>query len=248
MKEEAEKSDAARQKGMEMKVVVIHGSPRKGNTYTAAKIFMEAMGQRGNVSFTEFFLPEAVPEFCLGCQQCLSHPREMCPHARWIEPIYQAIMEADALLFTTPHYGASSMTGAMKNMLDHLAFFALTVSPRKEMFGKKAFVLTTATGSKAALRPMKKCLKSWGINRVSSAGIRMFTDKWEKMPERKRQKQEKKLGEAARRFYAMKRKKPYLSTRCQYFINRFVIRQYMGIGSYPFEYWKENGYFEKCPF
>ena len=91
-------------------------------------------------------------------------------------------MEADALVFATPHYGASSMTGSMKNLLDHLDFFTLTVSPRKEMFRKKAFILTTATGTTAAVGQIKKCLKSWGINRVSSVGIRIFIDKWNKMP------------------------------------------------------------------
>ena len=67
------------------------------------------------------------------------------------------------------------MTGSMKNLLDHLDFFTLTVSPRKEMFRKKAFILTTATGSTAAVGQIKKYLKSWGINRVSSivANIQM---------------------------------------------------------------------------
>ncbi len=231
-----------------MKAVVFHGSPRKGNTYIATKIFMDAMSQCGDVTYSEFFLPKDVPQFCLGCQLCLGNPREKCPHAGYIDPIYKAIMEADALVFTTPHYGASSMTGGMKNLLDHLDFFTMTVSPRKEMFSKKAFVITTGTGSTAAVGQIKKSLKSWGINRVCSLGIRMFTDKWDKMPAKKQKKQEKRLGKAAGRFFSMKKKKPYASSVFMYYINRFVLKKYIGEGSYPFEYWKENGYFDKCPF
>lgn len=231
-----------------MKVVVFHGSPRKGNTYTATKIFMDAMSQCGEVSYTEFFLPKDVPQFCLGCQLCLGNPREKCPHSAYIDPIYQAIIKADAFVFATPHFGASSMTGGMKNLLDHLDFFTLTVSPRKEIFRKKAFVLTTGTGSVAAKGQIKKCLKNWGINRVSSVGIRMFTDKWNKMPVKKQQKQEKRLRKAARRFYFMRKKRPYISSVFMYHINRFIIKKFVGEGNYPFEYWKENGYFDKCPF
>ena len=207
-----------------MKAVVFYGSPRKGNTYTAAKIFMDEMSQCGEVSYSEFFLPKDVPEFCLGCQLCLGNPREKCPHASYIDPIYKAIMEADALIFTTPHYGGSSMTGSMKNLLDHLDFFTLTVSPRKEMFGKKAFVLTTGTGSTSAVKQIEKCLKGWGINRVSSAGIKMFTNKWDKMPIKKQKSLEKRLVKAARNFYSMK-KKNTLCVVCFYVLYKQVCYQ-----------------------
>ena len=76
----------------------------------------------------------------------------------------------------------------------------------------------------------------------------MFTNKWDKMPIKKQKSLEKRLVKAARNFYSMKKKTPYASSVFMYYINKFVIRKYMGVGSYPFEYWKENGYFDKCPF
>ena len=42
-----------------MKAVVFHGSPRKGNTYTATSIFMDALGKNEDVQFAEFYLPHA---------------------------------------------------------------------------------------------------------------------------------------------------------------------------------------------
>ncbi|MFA9465009.1 MAG: flavodoxin family protein [Velocimicrobium sp.] len=231
-----------------MKVVVFHGSPRKGNTYIATMCFMDELSRLGDVSYSEFFLLDAIPKFCVGCQLCLSNPHNKCPHTQYVEPIYQEIMNADALVFATPHYGACSMTGCMKNLLDHLDFLTLTVAPRKEIFSKKAFIISTGTGSTAAIKPIKKYLKNWGINRVYSLGIRMFTDKWDKMPGEKQKKQENRLHKAAQRFYYLQKKKPYISSLVMYQINKFILKKYVGKGNYPFEYWKENGYFDKCPF
>ena len=109
-----------------MKVAIFYGSPRKGNTYKAAKIFLDELQSNSDVQCMEFFLPESLPEFCTGCQLCLSHPHEKCPHAKYVTPILTAIIDSDALIFTTPHYGACSMTSSMKNLLDHLDFLTLT--------------------------------------------------------------------------------------------------------------------------
>ncbi len=230
-----------------MKVVVFHGSPRKGNTYFATMCFMNELSKLGDVSYSEFYLLDTIPKFCMGCQLCLSNSHNKCPHTQYVEPIYQEIMNADALVFATPHYGACSVTGCMKNLLDHLDFLTLTVAPRKEIFSKKAFIISTGTGSTAAIKPIKKYL-NWGINRVYSHGIRMFTDKWDKMPADKQKKQENRLRKAAQRFYYLRKKKPYLSSLVMYRINRFILKKYVGKGNYPYEYWKENGYFDKCPF
>lgn len=99
-------------------------------------------------------------------------------------PIISAILDADALVFTTPHYGACSMPGSMKNLFYHLDYLVLPVSPRAEIFTKKAFIISTGSGSTAAIKPIKKVLKHWGINRVYMRGIRMYTNLWNKMHKR----------------------------------------------------------------
>jgi len=136
----------------------------------------------------------------------------------------------------------------MKNLLDHLDFLTMNVAPRKEMFGKKAFILSTGAGSGAAITPIKKYLKNWGINRVCSLGIRMFTDKWDKMPMKKYKRHEYKLRRKARRFYNLQKKAPYISTVFTYYMSKFILKKYVGAGNYPYEYWKEQGYFKKRPF
>ena len=84
-------------------ITVFHGSPRKGNTYNATKIFMDELSKYENVNFTEFFLPKDLPVFCTGCTLCLGGKREKCPNAQYVAPIFDAILKADAFIFATPH-------------------------------------------------------------------------------------------------------------------------------------------------
>jgi multimeric flavodoxin WrbA len=231
-----------------MNVAIFHGSPRKGNTYKATTIFVDELKKHGNVYITEFFLPKAMPEFCTGCQLCLSSPSENCPHAEYVKPVLAAIMESEALVFATPHYGACSMSGAMKNLLDHLDFLTMSIAPRKEVFSKKAFIISTGSGSAKAIKPIKKYLINWGINRINSLGIKMFTNKWDSMAAKKQLQQERRLRKASGRFYAANIKTPYLSAVFMYHMSKFILKRYIGEGNYPFEYWKEQGFFKKRPF
>ena len=231
-----------------MTIAVFHGSPRKGNTYFAARIFMDGLSKNDGVRYTEFFLPEALPAFCTGCALCLGVGHDKCPHAHYAAPILDAIIGADALIFTSPHYGACGMPGAMKNLLDHLDFLVLNVSPRAEIFGKKAIIITTGAGSAASVKPIKSFLKHWGINRVYSLGFRMLTNKWENMPEAKQERFEKTLRRTADKFYRAPKRFPYLSTIFYYHMTKYILKKYVGEGNYPYEYWKERGYFKKRPF
>ena len=230
-----------------MKIAVFHGSPRKGNTYKATQIFFDQIKKRGDAHITEFFLPQALPEFCTGCQLCFGNSHEVCPHAGYVAPILEAVLQADALVFATPHHGVSSMSAGMKNLLDHLGFLALTVTPRSEMFDKKAFVITTGTGSASASRPIVKGLKYKGVNRVYALSIRMFTHKWDLMPPVKQARCEKTLRRAADRFAAVQKGRAYLSTIGMYYITKFVLKRYIGAEGYPYRYWEEQGFFAKRP-
>lgn len=231
-----------------MEIVVFHGSPRKGNTYRATSIFMDEMAKMKDVHYIEFFFPQALPDLCTGCQLCLGNPRDNCPHSKYVDPIYNAILKADALIFTTPHYGACSMSSSMKNLLDHLDFFTLNVAPHEEIFSKKAFIITTAAGSTAASKPISKYLKNWGINRVNSLGIRMFTNVWDSMPKSKQEKLERRLRKAACRFYDAKKKRPYISAILMYYMSKFILKKFVGNKAYSYKYWESKGYFTRIPF
>ena len=232
-----------------MRVAVFHGSPRKGNTYRAAEIFLEKLSACGEVHVTEFFLPKDLPAFCTGCTLCFQGVQEKCPNARYVTPILDEIICADALVFATPHYGACSMPAVMKTLFDHIDFLVLNVSPREEMFEKKAFLITTGAGSTAAIQPMRSFLKHCGVNRVYSLGFRLLTDKWANIPEARRARYENSLRRGAQKFYRAKKRRPYLSTIIFYHIVKsIVMKKYIGAGNYPYENWRAKGYFDKRPF
>lgn len=231
-----------------MNITIFRGSPRKGNTYEATKIFCDALSMCGDVHLTEFFLPAAMPEFCTGCQLCFSHPNGKCPHSEYVTPVLDAIIASDALIFTTPHHGAASMSSGMKNLLDHLDFLTFVVAPRLELFSKKALIITTGSGSTSAIKPIEKYLKNWGVNRVYTLGFRMFTDKWNKLTAAKQSRFEKKMQRTANKFYQSQKGVPYISTVFMFYISKMIIRKYIGKDTYPYNHWKENGYFTKRPF
>ena len=231
-----------------MKITVLHGSPRKGNTYKAVQIFKEELLRCGKADFTEFFFPQALPVFCTGCQLCLGNPCEKCPHTQYVAPILDAVLTADALIIASPHYGASTMPASLKTLFDHLDFLTLAVAPRKEIFDKKAFIITTGSGSASVIGPISKALKNWGINRVHAAGLRMLTDKWDKLPAPKQRKFNNMLRRSARIFFHAKHRRPYASTIFMYHFSKFILRNYAGKGTYPYEYWLHNGWFAKRPF
>ena len=231
-----------------MKIAVFHGSPHKGNTFYATQVFMDELIKCGEVNFTEFYLPKDLPAFCTGCTLCLGGAHVKCPNAQYVIPIINAIINADALIFATPHYGACSMTGSMKNLLDHIDFLVLGTAPREEMFDKKAFIITTGAGTAAAIKPIRNYLRHCGINRVRSLGFRLLTNKWNKMPQKKQAKYEKALRQSARKFYKIKKGRPYLYSIVWYHLFKFVLKNYVGKDDYAYKLWKEKGYFKKRPF
>ena len=68
------------------------------------------------------------------------------------------------------------------------------------------------------------------------------------MPQKRQNRFENALRKAARSFYRVQRRDPYIKTVFFYYLDRFVLKKYVGKGKYPFEYWRENGFFEKRPF
>lgn len=231
-----------------MNIAVIHGSPRKGNTYEITQKFMQKMQTRGEVSFREFFLPQDMPEFCKGCFTCILRDEKLCPHAKYIQPILSAMIEADALIFTTPIYVLST-SGAMKAFLDHFGFMFFVHRARPEMFHKKAFIISTTAGAgtKSAMKVIASSLKYWGINRVYQRGFIMHHIKWDSMPLKKKDKFEKILLADASKFWeAVSSEKdlvPYVSTRFMFtMIKQFQKRA--ANDSADKQYWKQQGWFD----
>ncbi|MDR0840057.1 MAG: NAD(P)H-dependent oxidoreductase [Christensenellaceae bacterium] len=235
-----------------MKIAVIHGSPRKGNTYKALTLFKDALAGEGDVSFVEFTLPQDLPEFCRGCMSCFLNGEETCPHAAYTLPIAKAMLEADALVFTTPVF-ALQTSGGMKNFLDHYAHMFIVHRAKKEMFGKKAFILATTlgAGTGAALRTIATSLKFWGVNRIYTRGLALH-GMWADLPPSKQAKLKSKIQAAAKAFNnevrGGKKRPPYLLTWGMFYMSRMMMRTYDEASSLDKRYWLENNWFKSTPF
>ena len=241
-----------------MKIVVFHGSPRKGNTYAAAQIIKDEMLVCGDLKFNEYFLPNDLPEFCKSCFLCLSESEQLCPDSKYTLPIIDDLLDADALIFTTPVYVLQT-TGAVKSFFDHYSWMFIVHRARPEMFWKKAFVLSTTAGAgtKAAMKTIITNLKFWGINKIYSSGFAMRAADWETVKPKRRERFERKLKKSARHFYkdiaSGKKHSPYLITRLMFYIRRGMLKKDIASQSdesafADIKHWQEQDWFNKNPF
>ena len=126
-----------------MKITVINGTEIKGCTYHIKESFLEIL--RDGNEITEFYLPKDLPHFCCGCKKCFFKSEQFCPHAEYTIPIWNAILNADLLIFASPVY-ALRTTAQMKSLLDHLCVHWMVHRPDERMFNKRAVILTNAIG------------------------------------------------------------------------------------------------------
>ena len=121
-----------------MKVVAFLGSPRpRGNTDTLAEAVLE--GARSAGCRTESHALRALRlHHCTGCGGCGKRGRH-CIFRDDGEPLYQAMIAADVLLFVTPVYWYGP-TSIMKTFLDRLVVFN-TPEARPLVRGKAAGVV-----------------------------------------------------------------------------------------------------------
>lgn len=229
-----------------MKVCIINGSPRKGNTYNATQIFKEELQKNGAVEFVEFFLPKDMPHFCCGCFNCFENGEENCPHAQYIQPIEKAMKEADGIIMTSPVYVLAE-NAQIKALLDHFGYMYIPHRPRKEMFSKVAMVISTTAGAGTgnAIKTISRSLSYWGVRRIYKCGFTMFAISWHEMKQKKQKKFNDILVKKAKKFYKVMKKRKHIHSRV--FTKILFTAMKTMISKYPDNnpdkiYWKEKGW------
>ena len=124
-----------------MKITLVYGQNHKGSTYHIARSLADKLGGEIN----EIFLPRDFSDYCLGCTTCFIKGEDKCPQYYKLNPITQALDEADVLIFASPVY-VFHATGGMKNLLDHYGYRWMAHRPSEKMFRKQAVVISTAAG------------------------------------------------------------------------------------------------------
>lgn len=148
-----------------MKVAVINGTDKRGVTWAMKESFLHGLGDDAEV--TEFSLPSAAPGFCTGCMRCIAEGETACSDAPAVAPIVRALDAADLIVLAAPVY-VFHTTGAMKTMLDHLAYRWMPHRPEAAMFRKRAVIITQCAGfgTRTAARDLRDSLTWWGISDI----------------------------------------------------------------------------------
>ena len=183
-----------------MKITVINATEKKGVTYRLKECFLAPL--RDKAEITEFYLPKDGPGFCIGCTQCFLTKQDLCKDAAKVRPIEKALLEADLLVFTSPAY-VFHTTGAMKALLDHFGYRWMPHRPAKEMFGKRAVIITQCLGAggKSTAKDIKDSLSWWGVSYIKTYTFKLMSEiNWGKIPEKKRAEMCSVLTKAAEKF------------------------------------------------
>lgn len=232
-----------------MKITVINGTEKKGVTYRLKEIFLEPF--RDEAEITEFNLPKDGPGFCTGCTACFRNNQNHCKDAEKVQRIEKALLEADLLVFTSPAY-VFHTTGAMKAMLDHFGYRWMPHRPAKEMFGKRAVIITQCLGAggKSTAKDIKDSLSWWGVSYIKIRSFKLMSEiDWDKINDKKRNEMASKLTSLARKMKAIDYSRPAhtgLVAKMKFYAVRML---QTGLGKdnpeyTDFKYWKANGWID----
>ena len=151
-----------------MKCLVIHGSPRRSNTWEVLNMVENEMKRIGDFDFELIELSKEKIPTCIGCFNCIFKGEDKCPHKNFIIPLVKKIEEADALIITSPVY-SMQLSGLLKNFIDHMSYNF----HRPRFYNKKALIITTTAGAghKDTAKYLEEVMYFWGVNYVMTIPI-----------------------------------------------------------------------------
>lgn len=223
-----------------MKIVMIHGQNHKGSTWNIANLLLQKLP--GEKEVKEYFLPRDMNHFCSGCYACLE-ARERCPYWREKEPMLHQMREADLLILTSPNY-CMMPSAPMKAFLDLFFTNWMGHKPLREMFSKRAVVISSAAGAgaKKAAKLIGNNLANWGIPEIHLYAAVVNAMNWDMVPSGKKARMEKDMDKLARQLSRRGKVTVGMKTRILFWF--YGGMQKAGWGASPTEkqYWIENGW------
>lgn len=224
------------------KILVVMGSPRKGNTYRACEELREQMQQHLPVEFEYLWLKDANLLPCRGCLSCFVHGEEICPNRDDAPAIARKMKDADAVVFASPVYGMN-VSGQMKTFIDRFSY----IFHRPRFFDKKAFLLATAgvLGQEDVLKYLNTVARLWGFEIAGRVGLVTF----EPLPPRQIEKNRTEIAKAARGFASAlkrpERKRPGLYDVIIFHGQRAAFTKLVKQSPADYQYWKEKGWLDR---
>jgi len=123
-----------------MKILAVMGCSKFGNTTEIVKYFFKCLSEQLDVKTEYLYLSDAGIEFCVGCHNCILLGEKKCPHYQKVRLVEEKMMDADVVILASPGY-MFSVTGVMKNFLDHVAYNC----HRPKYFNKKMMLIGNFT-------------------------------------------------------------------------------------------------------
>lgn len=216
-----------------MKILIIHGSPRRGNTWDVLNIVKEKINKLIDVEYEIIELTKYKFKPCTGCFNCILKGEDRCPHYSDINYITKKIDESDAIIITSPVYSLQ-VSGILKNFIDHMSYNF----HRPRYFNKKALIITTTAGvnEKEIANYIGQVLSFWGINSIYKIPIKYRNNYL--------QKYEKHINKEIINFIedlkSKKNKTPSLKNIVQYNSFKSMAMAISGEDSADYKYWKET--------
>jgi len=189
-----------------MKVVVILGSHRKGNTLKTINQIEEKMQSLGNVEFTYLHLKNVNLKTCIGCFQCIQKGSDICPIKDDKNLILNTLLNSDGVILASPAYNFNVST-MMKNFIDRFAH----LGHQPKLFNQHVLLLSTTAGTGAAeviTYLYKYVAKLWGFRSIIS--IKFLTPPYEKSIKHKNSDTQKIDNISKKFFNKMQSKNNYL--------------------------------------
>ena len=224
-----------------MNITVIHGSMRKGNTYSVTGAVLERLRERGDVTITEFRVGDLDLPFCISCHTCFTKGEDYCPHSEALKPVRDALEASDGIILSGVCY-AMHLNAAMKNFADHFAYYF----HRPRMFNKSGMVITTTAGAgdSVVAKYLRQTLGHWGVGKAYILPVKIRTEKFSLTD-----KQAKRVNAAADRFYSniknRKLRPPSFSDMAVHNAFRASSSIENPISECDAAYWKASGFSER---
>jgi multimeric flavodoxin WrbA len=231
-----------------MKILVIMGSPRNGNTVRILNEIEKEMRKLGDVEFEAIALRDVQLGLCRGCHLCLFKGEGSCPQKDDRQQLEEKMLNADGVIFASPNY-ASGVTALFKNFVDRFAY----AGHRPRFFRTRAMAVVTSAGPgglSETVAYMSASLAAYGFRFVHTAG---FFQPPFPLPEAWRKDNEEKVRTAACIFFTECGSSglpvPKLKEVMGFRIMQLLLLKVKGTPLekvYPADckYWEENGWLD----
>ena len=123
---------------MSKNILVLSSSPRKnGNSDILCDEFIRVAEEKGHKT-EKIYVADMKINFCTGCGVC--HTTGKCVHQDDMEKVFEKLLNADVIVFSTPVY-FYSMAAQLKIFIDRL------VPIYTKLIGKEVYIFVTAWDS-----------------------------------------------------------------------------------------------------